>query len=110
MINDSVRIDKEMIGRFLAGVCPLLTAEKIGEALSVLAGEKQAVFNAPQPIDSVIKQKDAAKLLGISTKALLYHVRKGRVREVKLEGSTRAFGYVRSDILNLLNGTYSTAA
>ena len=61
-------------------------------------------------MEGVIKQRDAAKLLGITPKDLRYHVRKGRVREVKLQGSKRAFGYVKADIINLLNGTYSTAA
>lgn len=107
---NTIAIDKVTIGKMLVAMCPLLTADKIGDALAVLTGEKQAVIEATQPLEGVIKQRDAAKLLGITPKDLRYHVRKGRVREVKLQGSKRAFGYVRSDILNLLSGTYSTAA
>ena len=107
---NNVAIDKVMIGKLLVGLCPLLPADRIGDALAVLTGEKQAVIEANQPLEGVIKQSEAASLLGISKKALLYHVRKGRVREVKLEGSTRAFGYVKADIINLLHGSYSTAA
>ena len=99
-----------MVATVLAGLCPNLSADKIGDALSVLTGEKQAVFEDRKPLEGVIKQRDAAKLLGITPKDLRYHVRKGRVREVKLQGSKRAFGYVKADIINLLNGTYSTAA
>ena len=107
---NKIAIDKVMIGKLLVGLCPLLPADRIGDALAVLTGEKQAVIEANQPLEGIIKQKDAASLLGITTKALLYHVRKGRIREVKLNGSTRALGYVRADIIALLNGAYHKAA
>ena len=104
-----IKIDKGTIGKVLVGLCPNIPANQIGEALAVLAGEKQAVFEARQPLDGIIKQHEAAKLLGISTKAVLYHVKKGRIREVKPKGAARALGYVRSDIIALLNGEYQKA-
>lgn len=107
---NNIKIDKGLIGKMLVGMCPFLPTDKIGDALSVMAGEKIAVFEANQPLEGIIKQKDAASLLGISQKALLYHVRKGRIREVKLNGSKRALGYVRADIIALLNGAYYKAA
>ncbi len=106
----NIAIDKAFVGRFLVKECENCTTEQIADALAVLAGEKIAVFEANQPLEGIIKQKDAASLLGISQKALLYHVRKGRIREVKLNGSKRALGYVRADIIALLNGAYYKAA
>ena len=40
----NIAINKVMVATVLAGLCPNLSADKIGDALSVLTGEKQAVF------------------------------------------------------------------
>ena len=78
--------------------------------MAVMAGEKIAVFEANQPLEGIIKQKDAASLLGITAHALRYHAKMGRIREVKMQGAKRAFGYVKADIIALLNGEYHKAA
>ena len=87
---------------------PEISEQRVADVLDVLAVKKIARLPDPIPVfnlEPVIKQKDAAKMLGVTTKALVYHVRKGRIRVVKPEGAKRAMGYVAADIRALLNGT-----
>ena len=86
--------------------------QRITDVLDVLTERKIACVPDPTPIydmEPVIKQRDAAKMLGVSTKALAYHVKKGRIRIVRPEGAKRGMGYVAADIRALLAGTTGSA-
>ena len=95
MINESET--KLNLVRRIADVLELLTIER-----------KTPHGHSPIPVynlEPVIKQREAARMLGVTTKALAYHVRKGRIRVVKPAGAKRAMGYVAADIRAMLDGT-----
>ena len=84
--------------------------ERIADVIDILSDRKIAHVPVPIPVynlEPVIKQREAARMLGVTTKALAYHVRKGRIRVVKPAGAKRAMGYVAADIRAMLDGTIS---
>lgn len=92
---------------------PEVAKTQIDDIVDVILGTKvivePQVANFP-PMEPPVKPHDAAKLLGVTTKALEYHARRGRLRQVRLDGATRSFGYVASDIRTLLEGRFNPVA
>ena len=56
---------------------------------------------APEPPMSVA---EAVKLTGLTPQGLNYHARRGRLRRATVPGSSRAIGYVRADIMAIIQG------
>lgn len=83
---------------------PAITPQTIADVDDILLGRKCAVAIREVLETPPIKAKAAARMLGVTPKALLYHARKGRIHRVRVPGSSRSLGYRAADIYAMMQG------
>ena len=56
------------------------------------------------PTEPPMSVAEAMKLTGLTAQGLNYHARRGRIRRAYVPGSSRSLGYVRADLLAIVEG------
>lgn len=87
----------------------LIEPQKIDDALAVLLGDKIAVVQDEMKVETPMSIRQAAGLLGCTTTAVQYHIRKGRLRRVAIPGASRSRGLVAADVRAIVAGKPVTA-
>jgi len=84
---------------------PQIAAETIEDLCAIVKGEKVAIkTDTPPRAEPPMSCDEAARLLGFSKTSLHNAIRAGRIRRVRIPGSSRGRGVVAADVRKILDG------
>jgi hypothetical protein len=86
---------------------PSLTPAERARVLSIVREHGKAEPDPKPPASTgprLVRRAEAAKLLGVSLRAIDHWARTGILHKVVLPGRTRAAGFRESDIVDLIRG------